>query len=120
VHVVWEVRAVGVEVATEEGFVFEGCGEDFAGWEEVFVGGWADGHLCLFFMREPWEIWVFSFSVGSRDFDGRNAGVMLNGACKQDVCIQQRGGLRKHETALLMACFSSHTSDLGKESECVF
>jgi hypothetical protein len=45
VHVVWVGGAVGVEVAAEEGFVFEGCGEDFACWEEVVVGGWADGHF---------------------------------------------------------------------------
>jgi hypothetical protein len=44
VHVFWVVGAVGVEVAAEEGFVFEGCGEDFARWEEILVGSWADGH----------------------------------------------------------------------------
>lgn len=41
---VWEFGAARVEVGAEEGFVFESCGEDFGGWEEVRVIGWAEGH----------------------------------------------------------------------------
>ena len=50
-HVVWKFIAVRVEEAAEEAFVAESGGEDFAGWEEILVGGVADGHvfcsLCL-------------------------------------------------------------------------
>jgi hypothetical protein len=36
-----------VEEAAEEAFVSESGGEDFAGREEILVGGVADGHCCL-------------------------------------------------------------------------
>lgn len=50
---VGEFIAMRMEEAAEEAFVSESCGEDFAGWEEILIGGVADGHvfdICLVYL----------------------------------------------------------------------
>jgi len=112
-HVVWELGAARMEVAAEKSFVFEGRGEDFTRWQEIFIGGFADGHrgrqcICL------WLIVGDEMCCCEGLVD-----LMYVTRASKGICIQQSEVYSKHEIALLRAYLGIRAISAEDHSECV-